>query len=462
VIAHEFSHILNGDMRLNIRLMGLSFGLLVIHLIGREIIDSTPRGGKRGPTLAVLGFGLMAVGGMSLVCARLIKARLSRQREYLADASAVQFTRQTRGIAGALKKIAGIHGGSRLAEKKGEEVSHMLFGDGLGYGRLFSTHPPLAQRIQRLEPHFRLEQLRSKTAEWNAVDYLTDPGDEGPVKFLRPLETQGVTPAVAVAQVGHPGADDYRYAEMLTATMPQRLREAAAADADAPALLLALLLDPEPAIRARQRELIAQQRGTREAGRALELQRETENLHAAQRLPLAALVFPTLRQRPAEDLRNLQTLLAAVVRLDGRIGAFEFVLARLVSVHLADWLAPAATAEAGRRRLPELEDEVALLLSVLADAGSVRGDAARKAFVHGWTHLWPQSPRQPALPMNWPEALDAALDRLDQLLPVAKQMLLEALVKTLSHDGKVTVGEAELLRVVTASLHCPLPPALKA
>jgi Zn-dependent protease with chaperone function len=462
VIAHEFSHILNGDMRLNIRLMGLAFGLLVIHIIGREIVERSPRGSKRGPTLAVVGFGLMTVGAISLVCARLIKARLSRQREYLADASAVQVTRQTLGIGGALKKIAVLDAGARLTEKGGEEISHMLFGDGVGYSRFFATHPPLVERIQRIEPGFRYEQVKAKAAEWNAPDFFTDAGDEGPVKFLQAPASRGVTPQAVVAQVGHPGADDYRYAEMLSATIPPVLRAAAEADADAPALLLALLMDADAERAAAQRAAITEARGARETARVVALSEGTVNLHPALRLPLAALAFPTLRHRPPADLAALKGLLGTLARSDGRIGAFEFVLARLLAVQLVDWLAPAETGRVGKRRLAELESEAALLLAVVADAGTARGEAARKAFAAGWAHLWPQSTRQPAMPADWPVALDAALDQLDGLMPLAKQMLIEALVKTLGHDGRLTVGEAELLRVVTASLHCPLPPALKA
>lgn len=459
VIAHEFSHVLNGDMRLNIRLMGLIFGLLVIHLIGREIVANTPRGSKRGPTLAVLGFGLMAVGGLGLLCGRLIKARLSRQREFLADASAVQFTRQTAGIAGALKKIAGIDAGSALEAKQGEEISHMLFGDGVGYSRLFATHPPLLERIRRMEPQFRLSAIETQAVQWNDPGYYSDPGDEGPVKFMA-AASRGVTPAAVVSQVGHPGADDYRYAESLSATIPLVLRAAAETDADATALLLALLMDDKGEIAAAQRAAIAAVRGEREAMRVVELHQGTENLHASLRLPLAALAFPTLRQRPAAELAALQGLVNTLAEADGRIGAFEFVLARMLSVQLGDWLTPAQAPTSGRRKLPELADEIALLLAVVADAGSVRGDTARRAFTAGWSHLWPQSARQPQLPADWPPALNAALDRLDQLLPPAKQLLIEALVKTLALDGRVTIGEAELLRVTCASLHCPLPPAL--
>jgi Zn-dependent protease with chaperone function len=459
VIAHEFSHVLNGDMRLNIRLMGLIFGLLVIHIIGREILVNTPRSEKRGPTLAVLGFGLMAVGALGLLCGRLIKARISRQREYLADASAVQFTRQTQGIAGALKKIAGIDAGSTLEASKSEEVSHMLFGDGVGYSRLFATHPPLVERIQRMEPQFKLSALQAKAAEWNDPGYTSDSGDEGPVKFMA-AETRGINAETVVAQVGRPGADDYRYAETLNATIPLALRDAAQADADAPALLMALLMDGNEAIAVQQRAAITTMRGAAETAKTVALWQQTLNLHAALRLPLAALAFPTLRQRPAAELLALQTLINTLVQADGRIGAFEFVLARMLSVQLGDWLSPSAASSTGKARLPDLQDEVALLLSAVADAGTARGGEARRAFAAGWAHLWPTVHREAALPAEWPVALDAALTRLDTLIPVAKQMLIEALVKTLAQDGRVTVGEAELLRVTCASLHCPLPPVL--
>ena len=167
-----------------------------------------------------------------------------------------------------------------------------------------------------------------------------------------------------------------------------------------------------------------------------------------------------MRARPAAELAAYQALVGQLVRADGHVGLFEFVLARLLRVQLEDWLHPAQGRAEGTLRLVAAQDEAALLLAVLADAGTRDRDTARRAWQAGWAHLWPQSTRAPNLPLDWPAALDAALDRLDTLQPLAKQWLIEALVKTLAHDGRVSIGEAELLRVVTASLHCPLPPAL--
>ncbi|MBK7012076.1 MAG: M48 family metallopeptidase [Xanthomonadales bacterium] len=167
VIAHEFSHLLNGDMRLNIRLIGVAFGILVLAIIGRKIAQTTADSRARdGGLIIAFGIALLAVGYIGVFFARIIKASISRQREFLADASAVQFTRQTDGIAGALKKIGGLSDGSRLTSHDGEEVAHMLFGDGVGYSALFATHPPLVDRIKRLQPQFNPDELAEIAADW--------------------------------------------------------------------------------------------------------------------------------------------------------------------------------------------------------------------------------------------------------------------------------------------------------
>lgn len=459
VVAHEFSHILNGDMRLNIRLMGLVFGLLVIHLIGRELLRHTPRREKRGPTLALLGFGLLAAGAAGMFFGRLIKARISRQREYLADASAVQFTRQTRGLSGALKKIAGFDLGSNLSDGRGEEVSHMLFGDGFSLSFWFATHPPVVDRIRRLEPSFSPRSLEKIAAEINDPGYYVSEPDELPVSALS-ARTGAVTPEQVVAQVAHPGADDYRYAEQLHATLPAEL-EVASHDARlAPALLLALLLDRDDGpVLEQQLDRVRAGFGPPLANAARHCRQAMVNLHPAQRLPLASMAFPALRGLPPEELERFISLSRELAQADGRVCPFEFALGRLLRVGIADWLAPSAAAPAGKRRLGGSEDLVADLLSAMAEAGNPQSEEARRAFAAGWNHLYPQLARKHRPQVGWLD-LDAALDSLDALMPLAKQLLIEALVKTLAYNERFTVGEAELLRVACASLHCPLPPAL--
>lgn len=171
VIGHEFSHVLNGDMRLNIRLIGIVFGILVVAIIGRKIAEISGRGRSRNSGgIVAFGLALFVVGYLGIFLARIIKASISRQREFLADASAVQFTRQTEGIAGALKKIGGLAEGSKLVSNDREEVAHMLFSDGVGYSALFATHPVLTERIKRLQPQFnpRVDPNRCRMVESGA------------------------------------------------------------------------------------------------------------------------------------------------------------------------------------------------------------------------------------------------------------------------------------------------------
>ena len=234
VIAHEFSHILNGDMRLNIRLMGILFGILMLAIIGRKVLQFGGRGRDSRGAAAILMAALVAmiVGYIGLFFARMIKAGVSRTRESLADASAVQFTRQTQGLAGALKKIAGIAEGSKLNDRAdAEEASHMLFGDGVGFSGLFATHPPLLKRIQALEPQFRPEQLDALARRWisappNGAEEDVQLGLVGASGAQLPQAgTQfAVTPPMVVAHVAHPAADDYRRADTIVDTIPDALR----------------------------------------------------------------------------------------------------------------------------------------------------------------------------------------------------------------------------------------------
>ncbi|HEY6545114.1 MAG TPA: M48 family metallopeptidase, partial [Dokdonella sp.] len=274
VIGHEFSHVLNGDMRLNIRLIGVVFGIVVIATIGRKIAELAAHGrGKDAAAPALIGLALFLVGYIGVVLARMIKASVSRQREYLADASAVQFTRQTEGIAGALKKMAGLAEGSRLASGEKEEVAHMLFGDGIGYSALFATHPRIELRIKRLDPAFDPEQLERIAAAWTQpVRVNGDAREEAGVSiagFAPAVPIEGrreapapalpaadarleLSPAAVVEQVGNPGSDDRRAARALRDTIPASLREAAWQGGQALPLVLALVLDAQPAVRERQ------------------------------------------------------------------------------------------------------------------------------------------------------------------------------------------------------------------
>jgi Zn-dependent protease with chaperone function len=473
VIGHEFSHVLNGDMRLNIRLMGIVFGILVVATIGRRIAGS--RGGS-----VTLGLALLAVGYVGVVFARLIKASISRQREFLADASAVQFTRQTEGIAGALKKIGGLAEGSKLASAETEEVAHMLFGDGVGYSALFATHPPLAARILRLDPAFRAEELEKVAAAWTRPVRLGEDAAEradvsiagfAPADAFAPSTDSAalpprdaemrLSPAGVARQVGNPGNDDRAAAHRLRETIPTRLRTAAWRPDEAMPLIFALLLNDETDVRARQLALVAAHCGEPARVAAEALAEERSDLHPMHRLPLAALAFPILRRRPRPQLKSFMAALRALIDADGRVTLDEYCLAKLVGVQVIDALDPAAAQTMGRVHLPDAAKELRDLLAILARYGHEDGQAARRAYLLGVQEVLPSAAAAYAPPRDWVAALDRALATLDRLAPAGKELVVRALVRAIGADGKVDVAEAELLRTVCASLHCPLPPMLQ-
>ncbi len=430
VIAHEFSHVLNGDMRINIRLMGLVFGILVLSVIGRQILNAGYWGGigigssrgrrdNNGGALVFVGIALLVVGGIGVFFGRLIKASVSRSREVLADASAVQYTRQTSGIAGALKKIGALEAGSALTETHGEEVSHMLFGEAGGYSALFATHPPLLDRIRTLEPGFDPRELERLARDWSDVRRAADPADP------RATLTGMLPAAIAVAANAAGGS---------AAVLPAAARRSAVA----PAGVAAQVAQPGPQDYAH-------------AAAA------TRALHPLQRLPLAALAFPALRRRPRAQLATLVQTLDALAGIDGKVELEEYCLATLVRVQVLDALDPARGFVAGAAKLDACRDDFALVAALVAEFGHDDEAGARRAFQLALQEALPGVALDYAPPVDWRPRLDTALGRLDRLSPAGKELVVRGLTRAIREDGQVRVAEAELLRVVCAALHCPLP-----
>lgn len=477
VIAHEFSHILNGDMRLNLRLMGLIFGLLVLGLSGRKVLEHMRHGGNRkeGNALLLIALAVMILGYLGVFLGRLIKAYISRQREYLADASAVQFTRLSHGLTGALMKIAAFEAGSKLGENRGEEVAQMLFGDGVGYGALTATHPPLVERITRIDPRFDPQQLtRLKLTErsFEGIDEDSDPpaasallaGFTAVAKTPAPAAVlaQGCVDAPApqqvIAEVANPGIAHVEYAQAIRQAMPPILSTAAHMRERAIDAVLALLLalEPDPAGHLAE---IGHRLGSVRARGSEELLVAARALHPALRLPLVHLALPALKRRPPGETRLLIDTIDALVRRDGRIEVFEFVLAALLRQQLDEALSPGTTRSAAAK-LPAVRTHALALLATLARQGHADAESARRAFMAGAQVLFPGEAAAYTPPVDWIAALDLALPALDALLPAGKETLVLALATTVGHDGQVAISEAELLRLTCTLLHCPLPPIL--
>jgi len=472
VIAHEFSHILNGDMKLNVRLMGVLFGIMVLGLVGRMIVRGgyhtsviSSRRDRSAPVILIVGLGLAILGGVGVFFARMIKAGVSRQREYLADASAVQFTRQSDGIANALKKIGGYSEGSKISATDPEEVSHMLFGSGASLMGLFATHPPLDDRIRALDPSFKegdfprvnRQQRRVETAAESqhaafAGDVTTAIASGG-VKVL----------ADSIAEtVGQPQKEHVEFARDLRQSIPASLYDAAHSSEMAYLLAVSLILDRSGKVTERQFSMVEEQLGQQRADFVRRYFDELAATGAEYRLPLLEIAFPALKLRPSQELAYLVSLTTRLIEVDGEIELFEFCFYRIMMSSLGRAIDPTGKRTAVRSTRGNLQTATVDLLRVLADYGHDNDAARIEAFKTGLATLgpWAHEQQYRSDRENTVSVLGNSLDILLGLNSKGQDSLLRAISATAAHDGKLSVAEAELVRAVCATLDYPLPPIL--
>ena len=461
VIAHEFSHIFNGDMRLNIRLMGALFGILVLAVVGRRVLwHGRFMGGSRnknGGAILLIAFVLWAVGYIGLFFGRWIKAAVSRQREYLADASAVQFTRDPDSIGGALKKIA-VHADTSYLMVDSEEVGHMLFGSGQAM-RMFATHPPIMRRIQRIEPSFTRSQLLEFGTQMRKEAERRDRAEQARAEkeAARKAREGGFDAAGIVQEIGNPGWDRVLLAAGIVASLPEAAGRAARSPEWAVELLLAGLLDKEPESREQQLLMIASELGAECEGRVRKLLDVTRSVQPEQRLPLLEMALPMIKQRDANEQARLLSVINKVIRSDGKIDVFEYLVARLITQYLWEAANPRRAARPGRRSLKSLTDEAKAVLAVLVLHGSADESQRERAWRRGLERLGAEVMSMESWPEDWIGVLDPALKKLDGLEPKGRQVLVEAMIEVATSDQVVNAAEIELMRAVCAALHVPVP-----
>jgi hypothetical protein len=456
VIAHEFSHILNGDMRLNQRLIGYSFGILVLSLMGRWLLRSSRfahRSRNRGVSAAVvIGLGLTVIGGIGVLLSRVIKAAVSRQREALADASAVQFTREPAALAGALKKIGGFT--ADLSSVETEEVAHMLFGkSGRSFGGLFATHPPLIERIRALDPTFEAGDYPDSQ---NALPRSSADGDTPYSAFA----AGGEPPQLSLESVGRIESADVGAA--LRAAIPAELYHAAHNNESSFLLVISLALSPND--NARQSQLLESRLGTARAERCARLRRELADLDRHLWLPLLELCAPALKQRPIEQLSFLFEIVSRLTAADDRLDLFEYVLLKMLAAFFPE-AARAYSHHAPQQPRLSGDDALYTLLAIVSVFGAADPAASRAAYQAGLASLNVQPGRaseriiEDCLAKPDPTGLDAAIAALTELTDPGKRRVLAALLASIRHDRKIDIAEVELFRAIAASLGCPMPPA---
>lgn len=486
VIAHEYSHILNGDMRLSTRLMGWVHGLFCITLLSYWVMSKTYRekehdvGGlpeSRGGVaifadlfVLVIGFVVAFIGWNGAFFGRIIKGAVSRQREFLADAAAVEFTRYPEGLAGALKKAKTWPEGTVIHSTHAEEASHIYFCNGLDEERIWltATHPPLSERIGRVE----VMMGRSFVPEPAKVAEIER---SGPVSLpripigKREAEPPRPTPAKAVVMpqqivpnVGTVTGDHLSYAARLIEELPELIRKAGREPAGATALIYSMLLAADENIRAEQLRYLSEQ-SDKEARQQLEtLLPVVSALDERTKIPLVELTFPALRRLSRLEYESLSTHVRHLTDADRQFDLFEFALQKMLRRHLKPNFMPVPKAETRYHSLGGLAFACSTVLSAMSHTGQDTAEEARAAFDRGVKSLGAATVDFRFMPITdcTLNSIEIALDNLAEAAPRLKKLFLQACVETIVADGRVQAREAELLRAIADSLECPIPPFL--
>ena len=459
VIAHEFSHIFNGDMRMNMRLTGIIYGIVFIGEIGRMIIRGSHNRGyttrRTDPRAAIFGFALMAIGYGGEFFGRMIKSAVSRQREFLADASAVQFTRNPDGISGALKVI-GYGAGSRVGSPSALEVSHFFFGPVMRFRRaMFATHPPLDERIQKIQPgwdgHYlkpRMQHIELRDFSYNDSDAIS--GFSG---------SHDQTPA-NVDNTEAPAESGY-------ATVPYESRgeeflrsELAIINAmSAEALVFALLMSGSSEETAReQQNMIQQKHGSATFREALRYLNEVRRTDKEVRLELVERAMPALRRMSLKQYRTMNQTLVGMIQLDNRIDLFEWCLYRLILQYLGRHFGTLPAFRQKRKSAHALADDIAVVMAYVAHAGTKDYQSAVLAFEAGISseQLLMRDCNPEHAPHKSLKPLNKALSALIASAPEVRERVMRAISVCVHHDGKITMEERDMIRTLAAILETPL------
>ena len=483
VVGHEFSHLLNGDMRLNLRLAAVLFGILAIGVIGRSLVGrrgygaaalGSSRGrGSSASQIAILALGLMAIGYVGTFFGNLIKAAVSRQREFLADASAVQFTRHPQGIANALRRIGGSATGSRVGHGRADELSHLFFGEATTpfLQSLHATHPPLDARIRAIDPRWDGSFLPPHRPDTDPLEDEVDAGiaDDAATDvdalLILPAAVAGASTGAAMASehlgraLGQVTPDDVSRARSLIGGLPQVFHDAAHDPFGARAAIYALVIpeDPAPAL-----ALIDARAEPGVPAALRQLLAHREALPEGGRMALVQIAMPALKALSAPQYQRFRANLIALIKLDDDVSRLEWILHLVVLKELRPHFEGVRRRASGARRIGDEEEACWVLLSALAQIDH-KADEAEDACRAGLRILGIEfaltrkgglaseiDPRQ--------RRLTEAARRLRRIRPLDQPRLLKAAMATVEHDGRISAAEHELLAGVAAALDCPLPP----
>jgi len=477
VIAHEFSHILNGDMRLNIRMISILFGILVLTLIGYFTIRFLPWGSSRRSSsnskegngggvaiILIIALAMMIFGFIGQIMAKLIKAAVSRQREFLADASAVQFTRNPAGISGALKKIGG-GAGSIISHHRAEEASHMFFGSCFKkkFINIFATHPPLEDRIRAIDgtfdgfdfidnqdhTHSQSEQTESGISSFSGGDSNLI-NDESQQHRLNSLE-----------QLGQINEEQLYVARGILTTINDKIIDAVRDKSGAKVVAGFLLLSSDELIKKKQIVIINDFVGPSFDDLEFHIN-EISDSPSATKMALMDLCLPSLRNCSENEYDQFCNYVDALIFADDQVDLFEYMVQRIIRRHLDKYFGRVKKMSAFRYvSLSNVNNECSLILSAMAGVGSAIKSESQEAFSNGAFIL--ESEGSGNLKMLEQDQfglheIDQALDTLEKCSGILKKKILVACGTAALSDNHINCLEIELLRAIADSIGTPIPP----
>jgi Zn-dependent protease with chaperone function len=468
VIAHEFSHILNGDMRLNMKLIGFVFGLVMLSVLGRMLLHTlrfSGGGSRRGGGgvilgMAAAGLAVWLVGSLGVLFARMIQAAISRQREFLADASAVQFTRDPSGIAGALKKIGGFSKHGQVKSAAASEARHLFFAGSASHFSL-STHPPLEKRIRAIEPDWQGEMLEGRAERPSRAELTGAGGFAGAAAASPPAAPRETKHRFPVDAAGLPALGE---SESIRPDLVRSL-ENETGDArihlhskhEAKAVMLGLIIGSDPSgLAAGKRLLESHDIDEITAAVALDVARDSINRSAEDKLGRIDLALPWLRKMHRAEAREFLGHTHALIHADDRIDLQEFVLQQVIARHVRIGLDLAPTPPMKYRRLDQLTAETGTILGAFATVGGGPSalESARAEF-REHTGAGLTVPEGESIDFD---ALAAALKKADAATPLVKRIILRLCALVVIHDGKIGEREHQLLRAIAEAIGSTIPP----
>jgi Zn-dependent protease with chaperone function/uncharacterized tellurite resistance protein B-like protein len=480
VIAHEYSHVFHGDMRINVRLIGILAGILVIGQLGGLLLrsggyrhafgrSSNNKSSNNAGGIIFIGVGLFAIGYIGLFFGRMIKAAISRQREFLADASAVQYTRDKEGIASALNKISMHQNHSLLSSAKAEEMSHMCFGESVkqSFSSLLATHPPISERIKAVNPGFSMRQKyqnnstkqannesrdHNQNSSYSNLDdaivgshFIQSSSENLPKTISDPIDSARI-----ISSIGDVSPQQVLLAKALVNSIPKQLLSIAHGESDQTesySLVIALL-------KISQNNTIASDKTNRYAmshNAFQELTNQLAQLNFQQQHCLLDMSLARIEQLSSADNKAFVADLARMVAGDHQISQTEFMI-------YASAVKRALPAKNKKiiHRFKLVGNEVRLFFNLLFQQSHLEFNAKQSQFDRQMKLFGIETSKLKEFTLNI-SILSQALNNIAQLNPMLKKDFIQACIDVVKNDDEISQTEYELLRILGAYLDSPFP-----